>query len=265
MNKFNLRGPLAGIISALGAIFLQPVAIAAAPVAPTLTWAVTPMVASQYMFRGSRLGGPSFQPTIEAGYGAWTIGAWASVPLDDTMPGVSDPEFNLLGSYTVNLADRLSLVGGATWYIFPRAERSAGYYRQTFEPNIALNYTVSGVRFTPKLYYDFALEGPTAELTAAYALPLQSLGTELNFSATAGTFKWRNALERATPNVSNWGSYWSAGVALPFQVTLNGRVIAGFAYHRGFDNELKQGTAPKSAKAAAMGRGVVTLAYMLTF
>ena len=54
------------------------------------------------------------------------------------------------------------------------------------EPNIALNYTVEGFKITPKLYYDFVLRGPTAEVTGTYAIPLKDMGTELDFTGQFG-------------------------------------------------------------------------------
>lgn len=237
----------------------------AAAAAPAASWTVTPAVVSQYMFRGMRLGGPSFQPTVELGYGALTTGFWASVPFDDTVQGVSDPELNVYGGYTFGVSDAANVVVGGTWYVFPRAEKSLGFYKQTIEPSVALNYTIGGVRLTPKVYYDLMLEGATLDVTAAYAMPLKELGTELNFSATIGTFKWDNAAEDTHPAVRNWGNYWSAGVSVPFQVSANGKVLLGFTYARGWDNFTKQGSAPKVENPLAVGRGVVTLGYTMSF
>lgn len=266
MNK-TLFLALAGAFLGAGSDVVGQTGSASAvpPAAPAVTWTVTPTVVSQYMFRGMRLGGPSFQPTVEMGYGALTAGVWASVPFDDTVQGVSDPEIDVYGGYAFTLSDAANLVLGGTWYVFPRAETRAGFYEQTLEPSVALNYTVNGVRFTPKVYYDLMLEGPTFELAAAYAMPLKELGTELNFTATIGTFKWDNAAEDTTPEVKNWGNYWSAGVMLPFQVSANGKVLLGFTYARGWDNETKQGALPKADNALAVGRGVVTLGYSVTF
>lgn len=264
MNKTLLLG-LAGAFLGAGSVVVGQTVPAATAAAPAVSWTVTPAVVSQYMFRGMRLGGPSFQPTVEMGYGALTAGVWASVPFDDTVQGVSDPEIDVYGGYAFTLSDAANVVLGGTWYLFPRAETRAGFYEQTVEPSVALNYTVNGVRLTPKVYYDLMLEGPTLELAAAYAVPLQGLGTELNFTATIGTFKWDNAAEDTTPGVKNWGNYWSAGVLMPFQVSANGKVLLGFAYARGWDNETKQGSLPKVDNALAVGRGVVTLGYSVTF
>lgn len=233
--------------------------------APSATWTLTPMVVSQYMFRGLRLSGPAFQPTLEYGYGDVTAGLWASVPLDDAVPGVSDPEIDLYGSHTTAINAATTIVVGATWYTFPEADRSAGAYKMTFEPSLALNYTIDGFRLTPKVYYDVTLEGITAELGAFYALPLQRLGTELDFTGVVGTYKWKEAAENATPAVKNWGDYWSLGVTMPFQVAASSRVLLGVAYMKGTNNHLKQGSAPRTENRAAGGRGVVSIGYSVTF
>ena len=121
------------------------------------------------------------------------------------------------------------------------------------------------MRLTPKVYYDTVLKGATYEIGAFYAVPLTTMGTELDFSAAIGGFKWRDALENSSPRTKNWGDYWQAGVALPFQVSANSKVTVGWYYAKGDDNFVKQGTAPKVENAAAIGRGVGTISYAITF
>ena len=146
----------------------------AAVSAPSSSWIFTPSIASQYMFRGARLGGPSFQPSAEYDQGNLAVGVWANVPLTDKVEGQSDPEFDFYGSYTMEaIKDTLTWAPGVTIYTYPDAKKSNGFYTATFEPNIALNYTVAGWKFTPKLYYDLVLKGPTYEFTAAYVIPLK--------------------------------------------------------------------------------------------
>jgi uncharacterized protein (TIGR02001 family) len=245
-------------------VLLAP-AIHGQTAAPQPTWTLTPAVVSQYMFRGVKVGGPSFQPTLEWGYGSWIAGVWGSVPLDNSVPAASDPEIDLYGSYTHRINDATDVNIGAMWYYYPNADKTSGLYRSSFEPSVALNYTVQGLRLTPKLYYDVTLEGPTAELLAFYAVPLQNLGTELDFTGSVGTYKWNEAAEDTTPAVKNWGDYWSLGVALPFQVTANGRLVVGFSYMKGSGNYVKQGTLPREPNALAVGRGVASISYSLTF
>ena len=229
-------------------------------------WGLTPAVVSQYMFRGVRLGGPAFEPTLEYDYGSLAVGVWANFPLMDKVVGQSDPEFDFYGSYTVEVVkDAVSLAPGVTIYTYPNAKTANGFYQATFEPNIALNYTLGSVKFTPILYYDFVRKGPTAELTAAFAIPLKDAGTELDFTATYGTFKWKDYAPNNTPDIKNWGDYYLLGVAAPFQINKESKLTIGWAYTKGTSNFTKQGTDGKVANSAAVGRGVVTLSYAYTF
>ena len=132
-----------------------------APAAPSSAWVITPALTSQYMFRGVRLGGPSFQPAVEFDAGGLAAGVWANFPLQDKVAGQSDPEFDFYASYVIEaVKDTLTWQPGVTFYIYPNAEKKNGFYPTSLEPNLALNYTVSGVKFTPKLYYDVVLKGP---------------------------------------------------------------------------------------------------------
>lgn len=237
----------------------------AAPAAPAATWTLTPAFVSQYMLRGARLGGPSFQPTIEYGSGPLVLGLWSSVPLKSKVPGQSDPEIDPYGSYTIELAKDLTLQPGFIFYTYPRAEKKNGFYKTTFEPSLALNYTFEGIKLTPKIYRDVVMEQTLWELSLAYALPLKDLGTEIDFLGTAGTFKATECFENTTPSMKNWGNYWLAGVTLPFQLNKESKLSIGWAYTKGSDNYFKQGNQPKSRNAAAVGRGVATLSYAITF
>jgi uncharacterized protein (TIGR02001 family) len=234
-----------------------------APVAAS--WTVTPAVASQYMFRGVRLAGPSFQPTIQYDRGNGELGAWASFPLQDKVAGQSDPEIDAYGWYKITVSDTVSVQPGFTWYMFLNAEPRNGFYRSTFEPNLAVNWTVSGLTLSPKAYYDVVLRGPTFELNAAYAFPLKTIGSELDFNATVGTYKWDTAIADQAPAVKGWGDYWLASVTLPYQVAANAKVAATVAYTEGSGNYFKPGSLPKFANSAAVGRAVVTISYAVTF
>ena len=161
---------LLGAAVALPAFGQAPAAPAAA--APAVAITATGTFVTQYMFRGQRLNAGGFQPTIEAAAGDFTAGVWGNFVIDDQVPGSSDPELDLYGSYTMALGKDLSIVPGATLYTYPKADKAAGFYKSTFEPSVAVNYTVEGIKFTPKVYYDVTLRGATYEVTAAYAVAL---------------------------------------------------------------------------------------------
>jgi len=240
-----------------------PAAPAAA--APSFTTTITTAVVSQYMFRGQRYGGPSFEPSVEVAYGNLGLGVWANLPLKDKVAGTSDPEVDPYGYYNLNLSDTFSVVPGFTLYTYPRAPLDQGFYRTTFEPSLALNYTYEGIKLTPRLYYDFVLEAVTAELSVGYAMPLKELGTEVDFLGTYGTYLGDDVIKNAHPSVKAWGDYWQAGLTLPFQLSKESKVSVGFAYAKGSAANFKQGSAPKFGNSLAVGRGVVTLSYTCSF
>jgi uncharacterized protein (TIGR02001 family) len=268
-------------LGALSAYAQTPAAPAAAPAAPaapvaeaapSASWTITPAFASQYMFRGARLDGPSFEPTLEYDNGNFAIGVWGNVPITNKVIGQSDPEFDFYGSYTIEaVKDTLTWAPGFTVYTYPNAVRANGFYTATVEPNLALNYTVAGWKFTPKIYYDFVLKGPTWEFTAAYTVPLKDLNTELDFTGTYGSFLWTSAAPDQVNSlgvpvdVKNYGNYYLVGVALPFQVTKTSKLTLGFAYTEGSENFIKYGTDAKFVNPGAVGRGVVTVSYAITF
>jgi uncharacterized protein (TIGR02001 family) len=258
----QLLPTLLALVSVAGLTNLRAQAPAAAS---AVTFSATTTVVSQYMFRGQRLNGAGFQPSVEMAAGDFTAGLWGNFVLDEKVADSSDPELDLFGAYTFTLNEAASLVPGFTSYHYPSAPKNAGLYRWTFEPNLALNYTFEGVRFTPKIYYDTVLKGATYELSAAYALPLQSLGSELDFTATAGTFKLKDAADATSPAVKSWGDYWLLGVAMPFQVNATTKITLGYAYTEGRNAYTKQGALGRSPNSLAIGRGVVTVSAAFSF
>ena len=117
--------------------------------------------------------------------------------------GQSDPEIDPYAYYTFTINDSTSIVPGFTWYNYPNANSSNGFYKTTFEPNVTFNYTVAGIKFSPKLYYDVVLKGPTFDFTATFAVPLKSAGTELDFIGTVAGYKWKSAADNTTPDLKN--------------------------------------------------------------
>jgi uncharacterized protein (TIGR02001 family) len=272
-NKNKTRSAIAGVVLlSLGRLtaFAQTAAAlvpASVPdAASNASWTMTPAVVSQYMFRGVRLGGAAFEPSLEYDNGNLAIGVWNNTPMANKVPGQSDPEFDFYGSYTFEVQkDVSSLAPGYTLYTYPNAVKGNGFYPATFEPNLAFNYSLSALKLTPKVYYDFVLKGPTFELNAAITFPLKDAGTELDFGATVGTYEWTDAAADASAAVKNWGNYWLLGVSLPFQVNKESKLTVGWAYTEGSGNYLKQGSTPKVSNRAATGRGVFTLSYAYTF
>jgi uncharacterized protein (TIGR02001 family) len=251
----------------LGVLSVSAQTPAPAPAPTTGSWTLTPSFASQYMFRGARLGGPSFEPTVEYDYGALAVGVWANYPMRDKVAGQSDPEIDPYGSYTFELSKELSIQPGFTFYNYPDADKSAGFYKSTFEPSVALNWTpAEGLKLQPKIYQDVVLKQTTLEFNASYVVPWKDAGTELDLAATYGTFKAKDAFESTSPAMKNYGNYWLIGASVPFQIVKDTQKLTlGVAFTKGSDNFFKQGSTPKFSNTAAVGRGVVTVSYAITF
>jgi len=286
MMNTKLLATLLGLIAAGTISIHAQTVVTPAPLAPSapvtipvpaattpdaLSFTFTPSYVSTYMFRGQRLGGQSLEPSFEADYGNLAIGVWSDFPFDNEnrVPGQSNPEIDPYGSYTFNITDSLSIQPGFTWYTYCTAPTYQGFYRMTFEPNIAVNYTVDGVKFTPKFYYDVIVHQATYELNAAYTVPLKSIGSEFDFSGTVGTYLANDAVNTAgnvnEPNTKAWGNYWLVGVAMPFQLSPHWKFTAGWAYTQGTDAYAKTGTLPKMTNTEAVGRGVASGSFAFTF
>lgn len=226
-------------------------------------WTLTSAVSSHYVLRGVERAEASFQPGVDFISGDWSAGVWASAALDRGGSAAGDYELDLYGAYTMRLNDLgVELLPGFVLYTYPEAKRSEGHYRATFEPSLAADVMISGIRFTPKCYYDVTRRGTTFECTAAVALPLTALGTEIALSAAIGTFRWDDVSPDAA--VKNWGDYWSVSAHVPYQLSAHSRIALGVTYAEGRNNFLKTGTQPKIRNPAAVGRAAVTLSYSLS-
>jgi Bacterial protein of unknown function (Gcw_chp). len=225
------------------------------------TWSVTPAFASEYLFRGTRVAGAAFQPSLDYSRGAFAAGLWSSAAFSDRGRGRADPEFDVYGTYSIsNDARTLDVVPGFWLYTYPDADRRADRPSLTFEPSLAVNVHVAGIRLTPALYYDVTLEGATWEISAAFALPLKRLGTTIEFLATAGTFKWDNVAD-ASPPTKNWGDYYTLGARIPVTLTARSQLALGLTHSLGRNHFFKQGTAPKYKNPDAGNHTAVTLSY----
>jgi hypothetical protein len=240
-----------------------PAGVGAAASGGEWTTSLTPALVSGGVFRGQARGGAALQTTLESSSGGLGAGLWSSFPLESSGPFAPGTEADLYAYGNRPLRGDLALVPGATLYMYPRAERSAGFRRATFEPSLALNATIAGVRFTPKLYQDLSLRATTLELATACALALPSLGTELDWSVVAGTYLRRD--DAVSPSARAWGNYWQAGVSLPYQFTARTRMIVGWTYAAGAGASIKVGGAARTADPRTASRGFVSVGFSSTF
>ena len=76
---------------------------------------ITADYVSEYVFRGVTLAGNAVQSGVEAQYGSWTLGGWASLPIGDTSEAFAD-EINAYAAMQWALGDAVNGEIGATLY-----------------------------------------------------------------------------------------------------------------------------------------------------
>lgn len=228
---------------------------AATPAEPVLDVSVTPSYVSTYMYRGMRLSGQAVQGDIDAAYGGWDAGIWSSGPIDNEnkVHGWSNPEIDPYLTYTYTINGSLNLQPGVTWYTYVEAPTADGFFKDRVEPDLALNYSVWGWKFTPEVFYDLVWKGPTGQLTAAYSIPLKDIGTSLDFSATVGGYSYHNFQNDAYPKIRESGNWWQAGVSLPYAITRQSTLTVGWQYVRGESYDHQDGFAAITNPAVARG------------
>ncbi|PHR57672.1 MAG: hypothetical protein COA43_11690 [Robiginitomaculum sp.] len=143
--------------------------------------------ASEYVFRGTTLAADVLQPGVEATYGNFTFGGWASFPIEES--NTYDTEIDLYAGYAFALSDTISADIGATLYHYPE---SGGLFdigtdagdASTLE--LYANFGFQGA-LEPSLtaYYDLTLEAFTVEGSVGYSVPVADK-TSFDIGATVG-------------------------------------------------------------------------------
>lgn len=176
-------------------------------------------IVSEYIFRGKELGDYSFQPSLEAKYGDFYAGVWGSFSEQSTKD-----EIDVYAGYSLAVNETISLDAGLTYYHYtPASELS------TFEPFIGANTKVAGFNLGLYYYYDLQIEDATVEGSLGYSIPVESIGTSLDFSANLGYVSGDGA-ESPTANIADNYTYWGLGVAVPYKVSENATLTAGVKY-----------------------------------
>lgn len=201
------------------------------PSAPKLDYSITSSFSytSEYVFRGIKNTKDAFQPSVEVDSNNFDVGIWTSQPLT----GGQQNEVDLYGGYKYAVTKELSLQAVATYYWYPefsttRANAIDGA-KDSFEPGVGATYTIAG--FSPSVFYyhDFILHADTVQGSLGYALPLASLGSEIDFSVYAGTSSASDLTpDLRGPKVHESYNYYGADVSLPYKLSASSTLtVAG--------------------------------------
>jgi uncharacterized protein (TIGR02001 family) len=183
---------------------------------PTVGLTVDATYASKYIFRGVVLGEHALHPSFELSYSDFYAGIWGNVALAKKDDYPDNEEWDFYFGKSFALTDIASLDVGYTYYYYPEFSSNNG----TQEVYLGMNWDVSG--FSPAIYayYDFDLEAFTVQGSVGTSIPLESMGTSLDLSASVG-------------HVDADGfsyTYWSVGAAVPFKLSEKSTITAGVTF-----------------------------------
>jgi len=168
-------------------------------------------LASDYIFRGIKLGDMSLQPSVQFSQDEFYGGIWVEQPLENRSSEGWGDEIDFFAGYTPKLSDMLSLDVGATHYYYP----SGGSTTELFA---GANFTLD--RLTPGVYayYDLDLEAFTVQGNLGFSVPLDAAGTSLDIAL---------ALGHVSPDEGDSYTYYSVGVSVPYKLNENASVNVG--------------------------------------
>jgi uncharacterized protein (TIGR02001 family) len=201
----------------------------AAEQANAVSFTLDNTIVSEYIFRGKEFADYTFHPSIEAKYGDFYAGVWAALPETTSAVGagplaLTGEEIDLYAGYSFAINETLSLdVGGTYYHYTPKT------YKSTFEPFIGANAKVAGFNLGLYYYYDLQIEDATFEGSLGYSIPVESIGTSLDFSANLG-YVSGDGVEGPGGNIADNYTYWGVGVAVPYKVSENATVTVGVKY-----------------------------------
>lgn len=189
---------------------------------------------SEYVFRGTSLGGSSLQPSTEIGFDfGLTVGAWYSAGLGADSSVQAD-EVDLYANYSLPIDGPISLDVGGTYYHFPQSGalfETEGGAAGSYEVYGSVGLSDFALSPSATVYYDFTLENLTLEGSIGHSLPLPRPGWTLDLGLTGGLvdsdagtdYEWGTATASLNKAVTDAISFFVSG-----NFTLNSEELLGF-------------------------------------
>lgn len=196
-----------------------PVVIASASSddAPTAPLAVSPVsveidlaYVGDYVWRGLKLTGASFQPTATITAGSFYTWVWSNQPFAREV----HDEMN----YTIGWSPTFgawTLDAGVTVYVYPQDETQ----RRSWEPYLGVSREVIGLTASAYLYADEMLHTTTEEIKVSREIEITKR-ISLAPAASAG---------RVQDHEQSY-TYWSGGLEVPIKVGAHVKITPGLQY-----------------------------------
>jgi uncharacterized protein (TIGR02001 family) len=184
--------------------------------------------ASEYIFRGVEIANNSFQPSIEVSVGDAYVGLWSNTPVVRDRAGSETNEIDLYGGYKYKLNEALSFEAVGTYYWYPEA--GGGATKHSEEVGLGATYVYQGISSSLYYYYDFRLETDTIQASVGYSVPLEAIGSSVDFSVFAGTADGREWAPDSGAKVMETYNYYGFDVSVPYKLNDKAAVTAGVHY-----------------------------------
>lgn len=173
---------------------------------------------SDYVFRGTKLADASVQPSVEAAYADFYLGAWHTDGISDS----TGSETDFYAGYGLKLNDTVKLDAGVTQYTY-----NGGSGNDSTEVYVG---AAADVLLSPSLYayYDFDYENTTVEASIGYSFPIDAIKASLDLSGKVGFVDLGDEDSRSL--VEDNYTYFVAGVAVPFKLSETATLTVGGEY-----------------------------------
>ena len=194
--------------------------------------------ASEYVFRGVEAAGNSFQPSVEVSVGDAYVGLWTNNPVTDG----ENNKIDVYGGYKYKVNDALSFEAVGTYYWYPEAANGAT--KDSVEVGLGATYVYQGISTSLYYYYDFTLEADTIQASVGYSVPLEAIGSSVEFSVFAGTADGRDWAPDSGTRVFETYNYYGFDINIPYK--LNDKAAINTGLHYAANDAYFDGSAPDS-------------------
>ncbi len=204
---------------------LSPLATrAAGPFEGEWTRTVEARAESKFVHHGIERAGPSVRPAAWLETDGLRLGAWVTVPLDETRRHEIALAANAGHTFSTGTKLELDLT-----HHHLRDARD-GHPGHTAELTLTLVHPIGPGRVEASYLRDVSRDGKLGELAYAGERPLKSLGAFLHYRVYAGAKSARDVLPQMRPAVRDSYSYHGADFSVPYRVGGETVVTAGLHF-----------------------------------
>lgn len=159
---------------------------------------------TRYFFRGVQQQEGAFQPSVTFAQGPFSLGVWTSFAADNhTAAWSQGKEYDIVGSYSLNLAEGVTGTVGGTYYYYPSARPSLSEPKDTYESVLALAATQGAFTGKVSYFHDFVYKSNTFQFDLGYSKSIADGGAQFD----AGVYYGLNDIGDGDGDLPGSGGY----------------------------------------------------------